>query len=288
MEKKLSEIVGKMFGEYNDNEVVKKAISDILPDDDDVEKLGVVKDGTILAYSLKENDMSYVLTMDVPTTTMSISVLSDDEQLENLERISINNGKVIYNALRQVKSENGTVITGTSSELVLNRYGSVVPDKICTGIWFYDRKFLDNIGNTKKEIMFLSGCLDPIKHLEDLNNDNYCRYHVLPDMYQKVNAYRKSRGEVSDCISFAAEVETFNRETRVLSFSYSLEDDFRAPIRKLYDGAIKKTYAEDRVIAFSSLENININSDDLGVFNISNKTTNSNEIDSTNKVFSKK
>ena len=29
MEKKLSEIVGKMFGEYNDNEVVKKAISEI-------------------------------------------------------------------------------------------------------------------------------------------------------------------------------------------------------------------------------------------------------------------
>lgn len=280
MEKRLSKIVLEIFGKYSNNIVVSKALKDVLPNDEDIEEINVIKNNTVFVYSLKNNTNPYVLRMD-DDATISISVLSEDEQIENLERIRVENGEVTYSALKQVKDESGTIITGTSSILGIDKYNNVVPNRIHTGIWFYDRKFLENVGNSKNDIMFLSGSLDPIESLTSLNINNYQQYHILPDMYQEALAFRRNRGEQVDNINYCVEIETFNRETHIANFGYSLETDFRDPIRKIYDSTIKKTGLEKATIIYSGLRGVDENY--LGVFDVNREPSNK-EIDLTNKA----
>lgn len=267
MEKKLHDFVYRKFSNYIDNKVFNKVLNDVLPKEEDISYVGVIAKDSIVTYKLSDDDL-FILSINAKENSLTISSLNSEETLptENIEKITIDNDQIIYNSMKQFRDYNGVIITGANSIIDLDRYGNIVPNKIHTGIWFYDQEFLENIGDTDSTIRFLSGAKNPVNTLTDLNICNYQIYRSLPDMYQEVRAWRNNNIVGNDNIGFISEIEMFNGNKHMANFCYPLKDDFRDPIRKVYKSAIKDTGIEKNLISYSGLDNIN--TENLGVFDV--------------------
>ncbi|MDO5003168.1 MAG: hypothetical protein Q4E39_02945 [bacterium] len=267
MEKKLHDFVYRKFSNYIGDKVFNKVLNDVLPKEEDISYVGVIAKDSIVTYKLSDDDL-FILSINAKENSLTISSLNSEETLptENIEKITIDNDQIIYNSMKQFRDYNGVIITGANSIIDLDRYGNVVPNKIHTGIWFYDKEFLENIGDTDSTIRFLSGTKNPVNTLTDLNICNYQIYRSLPDMYQEVCAWRNKNIVGNDNIGFISEIEMFNGNKHMSSFCYPLKDDFRDPIRRVYKSVIKDTGIEKNLISYSGLDNIN--TENLGVFDV--------------------
>lgn len=281
----LSGLVCEKIEQFGSDTISKRALDTILPKEEDIQKIDNVSEA-IAIYRLKDSDSLYIITVDPDSASVQITKLDDTiTSIESIEKLSIENGETVYNSLNQINDEKGVIVTGANSKLE-EKFGRIVPKNILTGIWFYDRQFIDNIDRCSTFMRYLSGKLNPIVELTDFNIENYQRYHVSPEMYQSVNFNRSKTFEAKDNATYVGTIETYNSNIYERSFAYALDDDFRTPIRGLYNSAIRVNGIDDVVFAVSGIEENNKNN--LGLFNIHSIKQNKEKSDADSFQFEKK
>lgn len=281
----LSGLVCEKIEQFGSDTISKRALDTILPKEEDIQKIDNVSEA-IAIYRLKDSDSLYMITVDPDSASVQITKLDDTiTSIESIEKLSIENGETVYNSLNQINDEKGVIVTGANSKLE-EKFGRIVPKNILTGIWFYDRQFIDNINKCSTFMRYLSGKLNPIVELTDFNIENYQRYHVSPEMYQSVNFNRSKTFEAKDNAKYVGTIETYNSNIYERSFVYALDDDFRTPIRGLYNSAIRVNGIDDVVFAVSGIDESN--KDNLGLFNIHSIKQNKEKSDADSFQFEKK
>lgn len=285
MKKILFGLVCEKITQFGSDDISMRALNTILPKEEDIQKIDKVTD-TIVVYKLKNKDSLYIMTIDPDSLSVQFTGLGDNIcSIESIEKLSIENGETVYNALNQISDEKGVIISGANSKLE-KVFDRIVPKNISTGIWFYDSQFIDNIDKCSVFMRYLSGKLNPIVELTDFNIENYQRYHISPEMYQSVYFNRSKTFETKDNATYVGTIETYDSNAYERRFAYALNDDFRTPIRELYNSTIKINGVDDVVFAVSGIEENN--KDNLGCFNIHNIKQNKEKGDSTSFQYEKR
>ena len=281
----LSGLVCERIEQFGTDNISKRALDTILPKEEDIQKIDNVSEA-IAIYRLKNSDSLYIMTVDPNSASVQITKLDDNiASIESIEKLSIENGETVYKSFNQINDEKGVIITGANSKLE-EKFGRIVPKNILTGIWFYDRQFIDNIDKCSTFMKYLSGKLNPIVELTDFNIENYQRYQVSPEMYQSANFNRSRTFEIKDNATYIGTIETYNSNIYERRFAYALDDDFRTPIRGLYNSTISVNDIDDVVFAISGIEESNKNN--LGLFNIHSIKQNKKKSDNDSFQLEKK
>lgn len=164
--------------------------------------------------------------------------VNNDSSVEVVEKLDSTNTNYTY--YEKYIGKDGTIILGASTQLKDNECGMIVPGNTRIGMWYYDKKYLENIEGIQELLNGLSLEEEPIKKIQEFNTDIYYRKHILPDLYTSSLVSMKSQyysnGENT---RYAVEKERTDGTKINLSFVYQTSNDFRKQLQNLYNSVVR-------------------------------------------------
>ena len=184
---------------------------------------------------------------------------------EIVEKIDANNTK--YSYYEKYTGIDGMVVLGASTELRENECGNIMPGNTIIGVWYYDKKYLENIEGIQNLLDNLHTSDEPIKEIQNFNVNTYYEKHILPDLHTKaLVSMKKQYNSNGQDTRYNVEKEKADGTKVNLSFAYPASSDFREQLQNLYNSIIKIDGLEEVMFALCEVSD-KIKTDTVVKFN---------------------